>query len=96
MRVFKGGLESAYTWMTDITSELDIGTGTSDYRVLLVIGSGDFLYVLREQNGSSYTYKMAKLIFDLSDGTYTVDGDKTISGIGNSFSNHTCYLQYYN
>jgi hypothetical protein len=96
MRVFKGGLASAPTWITDITSELDIGTGASDYRVLMVIGSGTDLYVMREQNGSSYTYKMAKLIFDLSDGTYTVDGDKTISGIGNSFSNHTCYLQYYN
>jgi hypothetical protein len=96
MRVFKGGLESSYTWMTDLTSELDISTDASDYRVLLVIGSGTDLYVLREQNGSSYTYKMAKLIFDLDNGTYTVDGDKTLSGIGNSFSNHTCYLQYYN
>lgn len=96
MRVFKGGLDSAYTWMADLTTSLSIGTGSTSFRVMQVVGAGDTLYVLTKQLGSGYDYKMAKLQFNLGTGSYSVAGNKTIPGdIGNSYNQSGSVMQYY-
>jgi hypothetical protein len=96
IKVFKGGLSAAPDWDTDLTSALSIGSTSSDYRVMMVIGTGDHLYVLRKLQGGSYTTKMDKIIFNLGTGTYTMSTN-TITGeiAGNSFDQYDTILQYY-